>query len=130
MGYTKILWIYEDGLKEASESREKWEKYKEEIGQAVLKLCLDPDYISTPNGLKTVKSHKVFNNFNCVNLCDDIDSRDHRLYVWQGNCLKPFSDLNNEEMVKAEGLLTKEKKRRGYIKFSLPYVIQWIKRIV
>jgi hypothetical protein len=130
MGCTKILWIYEDGLKEATESVEKWEKYKEEIGQAVLKLCLDPDYISTPNGLKSVKSHRVFNNINCVNLSDNVDSKDHRLYVWQGNCLKPFSYLNNEEVVKVEYLLSKEKKRRGYVKFSMSYVIQWIKRLI
>jgi hypothetical protein len=39
MGYSSILWIYEDGIKSAEKSRESWDALRPLLGQAVLEVC-------------------------------------------------------------------------------------------
>jgi hypothetical protein len=63
MGYAHILWIYEDGIKDDND-REDLQKV---LGEAVIKVCLCPDYAPTPKGRRRITRHPVRCHNNCVN---------------------------------------------------------------
>lgn len=106
MGYSKILWVYEDGVRAASDSQETWDKLRPVVGDAVLKVCtevvIDDDRISA----------HVLNYSNCVNLCDEAHSTEAKLYLWAGNCLRPITKLNDESFAAVEQLVRDEAERR------------------
>jgi len=96
MGYSIIIWIYEDGIRDAEDSKEIWEKIKPEVGEATLKVCFGTKYA------------EVRGFANCVNFCDEAHSTDAKLYLWNRNCLVPISKCNNEELKAARNIMDEE----------------------
>jgi hypothetical protein len=78
MGYAKILWIYEDGIRHPSDD------LSERVGDAVLNVCT-----------RGAKSAPVGNHNNCVNLAGEAHSTDTQVYLWVGNCLRPTYQLDD-----------------------------------
>jgi len=107
MGQKHILWVIEDGI---SRTKEK----PEALGEAVLKVCLNPDFAPTPDGqgLERVWWRSVL-GVSCVNWVDDVHQSDIRLYLWGGNCLRPIRKLDDEDLEQAAALLQEEIERRA-----------------
>lgn len=111
MGYAKILWIYEDGIQDADRSPEGWSRLRPEVGEAVLKVCLDQS--RDAEGQRIHSSHAVGPHSNCVNYVDEVHSTHERLYLWVANCLRPLEQLDEDELSAAERALRKERERRA-----------------
>jgi hypothetical protein len=95
MGYAKILWIYEDGIRHSSDD------LAEEVGNAVLGVCMGG-----------AKSSAVRNHSNCVNLAGETHSTDAQVYLWVGNCLRPAYQLDDERLELAAQLIDEIKAQR------------------
>lgn len=95
MGYAKIIWIYEDGIRHPSENLSKL------VVDAVLDVCL--------NG---AKSFPVRNHSNCVNFCDEVHSIDAQVYLWVGNCLRPIYKLDEDRLDLAAQLISDLRQQR------------------
>ena len=106
MGYARVLWVYEDGVRAASESQERWDELRPAVGEAVLKVCTEmpigDDQVSAP----------VLSHANCVNLCDVAHSTETKVYLWGENCLRPLRQLNDERFALVEQIVQEERKRR------------------
>ena len=69
-----ILFVYNDGIRGAKDENANINEYVKAIGEAVLKVCLDPVYESTPEGLERRTNHSVLNHGNCINWVEEIHS--------------------------------------------------------
>ena len=114
MGEAYLMWIYDDGVRDALGSAEEWAEMEAAVGKAALKLCLRPDYWLNPRTMKMQRmpAHPVGNHGDCVYLCDEVHSSDEKAYLWKGNCLRPFSELSDKELELAERLLLAEQVSR------------------
>lgn len=110
MGMAHILWVYEDGL---TLNSEKGDRLEAALGQAVFKLCMNPDYAATEHGTQRIRSHKVLNQFAGVCHLESVHSSDRRLFVWADNCLRGVGDLTDEELQDARALFEAELARRS-----------------
>ena len=98
MGYAHILCVLEDGIRDVQKHPEEAPKYTEEVGGAVLKLCLDPMMMQTPEGLQPVTSERVANHANCINHAAKLHSTDEEIFVWAGNCLRALDQIPDEHL--------------------------------
>jgi hypothetical protein len=98
MGVTNIVIVRDDAIHKAESSEAERIKYETEIGAAVIKLCLDPDFEPTANGQERIIDAAVFNHSNGVTWVDQIHSSDRQVYAWIGNCLRPIAELNKDEL--------------------------------
>ena len=104
MGHAHILYIYNDGIRDVKNQPDKHPEYAKAVGEAVLKLCLNPDYASTPEGQERVTWHSVFNHGNCVEYAGEVHSTDALCYVWLRNGLRTLDQLNDDELDGAKRL--------------------------
>jgi hypothetical protein len=85
------------------------------LGEAILKVCLDPDYAMVPNGLKRVTWAGVPGASNCVRWIDEKDYTEVRLYyasTAMSAFVRPMSECSPEELEEAKKLLDDELQRR------------------
>lgn len=115
MGYSHLISVHEDGIRNVKQHPEEAAKYVEAVGEAILKLCLDPDMMQTPKGLQPVTSGDVFNHGGCINHAATVHSTDEQVFVWAGNGLRTLDQLSDEDLDGArrlfEDLFEKRKKR-------------------
>lgn len=98
MGYAHLISVHEDGIRKAKQHPEEAPKYADAVGEAVLKLCLDPDMMQTPEGLQPVTSTDVFNHGGCINHAAKLHSTDEQIFVWAGNCLRTLDQMSDEDL--------------------------------
>lgn len=137
MGYAKILFIYEDGIRDAERSTESWRKFTPAVGEAVLRACIgqipekiellrlmdvtesvrDQKWESQVERLRSLTkpsstSSPVFSHTNCVNLCDTVHSTQSELYLWSGNCLRQLYQIDDDDLTTCRKLIEEELDRR------------------
>ncbi len=95
MGYAKLLWIYEDGIRHPSDD------LSERVGDAVLNVCT-----------RGAKSAPVRNHNNCVNLAGEAHSTEAQVYLWVGNCLRPIYQLDDDRIELAAELIRQIKRTK------------------
>ena len=105
MGNSHILWIHNDGIREAKNNPEAAAKLEQPLGKAVLKVCLDPYYEAIPEGGKRVNSEAVLNYGNCVCWAGEPHHTDEQIFVWGRNCLRTPDQLDDAELESAKRLL-------------------------
>lgn len=107
------MYFHHDGIRDAKGSGEKWDELRPELGEAVLKLCLDPDeMLIAPGEKKRVTSEGVGHHSNTANFCGKVHSTEQETYAWSGNRLAKLGDLSDDEF---RGILRQvmiEKSRR------------------
>lgn len=111
MGYAHILTIYEDGIRDAKQPKNA-QNYLDAVGGAVLKLCLNPDKMQTPEGIQPVTSEPILNHSNCVNHDATVHSTDEQVFIWAGNCLQTLNQLDDERVEEAQRLFDALYKQR------------------
>lgn len=104
MGHAHILTIHEDGIRSVKQHPDDRRKYRDAIGDAVLKLCLNPDMMETPEGPQPVTSEAVLNQDGCVRHDARIHSTDEHVFIWAGNCLRTLNQLDDEQVEGAKRL--------------------------
>lgn len=119
MGYSHILWIRNDGIRNSKNEGTDTKKYETEIGKATLKLCLDPDWRSEPEGLKRNTSRNILNYGACINYVDEVHSSDTRIYVWIENRMCALYELDDDGFECVKHLMEEESKKRCKAK------VQW-----
>lgn len=113
MGLAHVMYFHHDGIRDAKESDEKWDELRPEVGEAVLKLCLDPDEkIVPPAERERVTSEKVGHHSNAANFCDKVHASEQEVYAWSGNRLAKLGDLSDEEFRGILQQVMEEKSRR------------------
>jgi hypothetical protein len=105
MGYAHVIWIYDDALDGIPEVGSERDKLRSAVGEAVL-------VVASQEGQKNA-SGEVLNYGNAVNLCDTIHSTADRLYLWSGNCLRTFSELDADDLEICKRLVDEELKKRA-----------------
>lgn len=105
MGYAHIIWVYDDGIRDAEHSKDHRNRLRSEVGEAVLQVSL--------GGPRGVKSANVLGHGNCVNRSDEVHSTDARAYLWSGNCLTPLHRLDDEDFAILSRLVSEEHQRRS-----------------
>ena len=104
MGLAYILWVYDDGIRDAKHEPD---KYTKAVGEAVLQVCKSAQW--TPD---VPTSASVLNNHNCVNRAGEQHSDWQAVYLWAGNCLWPSHDMSDQGLQRARELLEEEIERR------------------
>ena len=93
MGQCHIITIYEDGI---SGTGGPGYELLEQPGRAAIDLCVAPQHEWTDEGPARVKDAQVGQMGNCLTWVDDVHSTEERVYVWAGNCLRPFNRLSRD----------------------------------
>ena len=106
MGYTYLLGVSDDCI------RDKPEDWHREIGDAVVKICLDVAYYAKPDGTRR-RDATVRNYGGCVRFCDEVHSTDTAVFVWGRNRLAPLRDATDDELTLIESLVSEERTRRS-----------------
>ena len=101
MGYAYIIWVYDDGIRDAKPSTDYWGRLRTEVGEAVLQVSL-----------RHVKSAAVLGHGNCVNRADEVHSTSERAYLWSRNCLTPLDRLKDGDFALLSRLVSEEHQRR------------------
>jgi len=89
------------------------EELKAELGEAVIKLCVDPSYYASVGGGKRCTHHQLGHTGNGVIYCGEPHSTNEHLYAWIGNRLSRVEELHNVEFEVIERLVGDEKARRS-----------------
>jgi hypothetical protein len=106
-----VTWLYDDSIRDATADTARWERIKAEVGEAVLKICLDPQmaFDERPMETKPITYHPIGNSVNGANLCDKVHSTEERLYLWSGNRLRPLYRLSERELGEVARLVAAER---------------------
>ena len=112
MPMAHLLFVFDDGIVQAKVSEIGFTRHAVALGEAVLKLCLEPIREWTESGLKRVTSAQVLNYEKCANWVDEVDSTEQRVYMWSRNCLRPLAELSDDELQNAKAMLDEERRRR------------------
>ena len=104
MGLSYILWVQDDGVREAKYEPE---KYTKAVGEAVLKLCK-----SSQLSNDVPSSASVLNNHNCIMRAGEQHSDWQAIYLWAGNCLWSASDMSDKGLERARELIEEEITKR------------------
>jgi hypothetical protein len=114
MGVAYIAWIYDDSIQDAAASPDLWARRKEEVGEALLTLCLKPKirYNDRTMREEKVTFHSIGHSGNGANLSDEVHSTDEMLFLWRGNSLRPFPQFSDDDLERATALITTERERR------------------
>jgi len=113
MGIGYVMWICDDAIRGAKVPSPEKDKICSDLAEGVLEVCLDPNYESTPDGLRRYPAATVANHGNGINFVDEIHSRDWGVYLWGENCLRKISDLDEFGFEKLKELVSKEDERRS-----------------
>ena len=113
MAMAHLLFVFDDGIVHARNSEIGFTRYAEALGEAVLKLCLEPIREWTESGLRRVTSATVLNYGNCAHWVDEVHSTEQRVYMWSANCLRPLAKLSEDELQNAQDILDEERRRRS-----------------
>ena len=113
MAMAHLLFVFDDGIVHAKDSEIGFTRFAKALGEAVLKLCLEPIREWTESGLRRVTSAQVLYYGNCVNWVDEVHSMEQRVYLWSGNCLRPLGKLSDGELQNAQDRLDDERRRRS-----------------
>ncbi|OGW42862.1 MAG: hypothetical protein A2Y66_01520 [Nitrospirae bacterium RBG_13_41_22] len=114
MGNAHILYVYEDGIRNAVTMDNKIiEEKATELGTAILKVSLVPGYHTGDDGPERIRSHPLHSHGNCVNHVDDPHSTEAKLYLWFRNCLRPIHKLKTDELAVAKSIIDDQLKERG-----------------
>lgn len=103
MGYTHILTVREDGIRNATKP-DNAQQYRDAVGTAVIKLCLNPDKEVTPEGIQPVMTEAVLNHGNCIRLDGTLHSNDEQVFIWAGNGLQKLDELDEGRLEEAKRL--------------------------
>jgi hypothetical protein len=119
MGRAYIVYLYDNEIRKAARSEEKWEELSPELGDAILSVCLDPDEKLMPEEgilkkVQRVTSHRLGNHANSVNSCDRAHTDDLNVYGWSGNRLAELSDLEDGEVRDVLAEVMEEARKRGF----------------
>jgi hypothetical protein len=98
MGYTNILLVRDDAIRDAKSSNEVRKKLETEIGAGVIKVCLHPDYEPTEAGNLRIRDAALLNHGNGLSWVEEVHSSERGVYAWMGNCLRSIADLSDEEL--------------------------------
>lgn len=105
MGYAHILYIYNDGIRDAGRDLETLHRMIAAVGAGVLKVSLFPEKERTGDRFTRVKDCEVLNHGNCINWVDEVHSRAQRLYWWDRNYLRPLRELGYEELLQVKAVV-------------------------
>jgi hypothetical protein len=109
MGQAHILCVREDALTLSKPSAD----LPAQVGAAVVRLCVNPEMHWTDSGLQPTTWADVGGHSNGIEHADEAHSTDRRLYIWEGNCLRPIHKVKDDDLKIAKELLQEELGRRG-----------------
>jgi hypothetical protein len=103
MGMHHILSINDDAL---SLNKEKKTELAQATGDAVVKLCIDPQFghLNGPE-LERVKSENILNCGNAARYADEVHYTETAIFVWCQGILRPLRELAPEELDEARKLI-------------------------
>jgi hypothetical protein len=104
MGTSHVLYVYEDAIR----SKEVSPEFAQEVGRALVKLCLHPDHAMESEGSRRVTWEQVGHHGNALNWIDDPPSSEIRVYLWAGNTLQRLGDLDRERLLELKALVDTE----------------------
>jgi hypothetical protein len=114
MGMAHLLYIYDDGIRDAADDADAHEQIASQVGTGVLKLCLDPDYRSLPSGeIVRVTRASTEGHGNAINHCDRVHAGGEEVYMWSGNRLASIGDLDDDELERLSEIVSEERRRRA-----------------
>lgn len=102
MGYTHILTIHEDGIRDAKTNSGFDPENVQSVGLGVLKLCLEPTFGQGEQGSFRVTWHDIKNMGACLNWIDEVHSSEYHLFFWAENCLRRVGDLTIDQLKEAQ----------------------------
>jgi hypothetical protein len=111
MGYANIVFVYDDAIQAAKSPEEERKRYEAEVGAAIIRVCLSPDFEPTPDGMKRIVDARVFNCSNGVNWVDEVHSSETQVYAWKGNCLRPITELDHDELNEIKDIVDHQHRR-------------------
>lgn len=109
-----IIYVDDDAIRDAQHSKDKWEKIRLEVGDAVLRSCLDPVYVDG----KRVRNYSIGKNMGSLSFVDrvlsvNVGSEKWKLYVWNDSGLNIVSELSQAELTIIRKLIDEEIKSRA-----------------
>ena len=102
----EIVYIYDDGIRNAFTPGAIDATYIPVVGQAVLEA------IQTGKTSLKPASANIFSYFHCVNFVREVPSLDHQLFLWAGNCFRALDQLKAPEFALVDRLINDEWQRR------------------
>ncbi|MHC4799399.1 MAG: hypothetical protein ACYTF1_22420 [Planctomycetota bacterium] len=87
-------------------------KLSEELGEAIVNLCVDISYYGRPGSGKRRMTHQPGHIENGVVYCGEPHSTDEQVYAWIGNRLANLQDMYIDEFEVIEKLVAYERSRR------------------
>ena len=82
------------------------------MGNAVVRICLSPAYIPTPEGVLRQKFADVLNYGCAIKHAGEVHSNEESIFVWTDNALRTLDDLNEDELSAAKKLFDSLYERR------------------
>ena len=101
MGYTHILTIHEDGIRDAKTGAGFDPEYVQSVGLGVLKLCLEPAFGKNADDSFRITWCDIKNMAACLNWVADVHHTEDHIFLWAGNGLRGLPDLTTDELRKA-----------------------------
>jgi hypothetical protein len=111
MGNYHIVSIAADGI-HVIQDQDRNPGLAQALGEAILKVCLDPDFAMVPYGRERVTSAPVLRHGNCVSWVDEKHHTEARLYYAPSAFVRPIASCSLEELEEAKKLLDDELQRR------------------
>jgi hypothetical protein len=106
MAHFYLLRISDDCIRHAPDG------WKRDIGEAVLKVCLDVVHFANPDGTRR-RDATVGNYGSCVAYCAEVDTSDTEVYLWSGNRLCAIREAGDGELHTVENIVSDERARRS-----------------
>lgn len=104
MGYTHILEVNEDAIRAHGIS----DADAQTIGHAIQVLCLNPERTLGVRGWEEERGADLFSVSPAIFHVDAPHSRDTKIYIWSGNCLRPVHEARLEALEEVARLLATE----------------------
>ncbi len=104
MGYGHVLLVREDAIKTLVKAEHA--EVAAEVGRAVMKVCLEPDFIPDQEGRHRQTSVPVFNHANGIEWAGEFHSSQEELFVWARNSLAAARDTDTSTLLRIRDRLT------------------------
>ena len=95
MGITHIVTVRDDGL---TMNAAKGQELESAVGEAVVTVCVKPQFAGTERGPERITWHPVMNHGNCVQHVTEMHSSEEQIFIWAGNRLRSLQELRDEEI--------------------------------
>jgi hypothetical protein len=107
MGYAKILFLFEDAVRDAQSSETEFARLVPIVGDAVLNLCVRPQNYWDINAsrMAELRSRAVGPMGNAVNLAGTLHSSDSEVFLWHRNGLRSLSELSPAQLELAASIV-------------------------